>query len=89
MLGQMILNTWAPRLYFDDPALKDMTNKANAEVNQEKRISMIHQILARLVDDGPYVMLVQGKIQVVTRPAIQGYVYMPLGTARLFGVTKQ
>jgi len=88
-LGQMILNTWAPRLYFDDPALKDMTNKANAEVNQEKRISMIHQILARLVDDGPYVMLVQGKIQVVTRPAIQGYVYMPLGTARLFGVTKQ
>jgi len=88
-LGQMILNTWAPRLYFDDPALKDMTNKANAEVNQEKRISMIHQILARLVDDGPYVMLVQGKIQVVTRPTIQGYVYMPLGTARLFGVTKQ
>ena len=88
-LGQMILNTWAPRLYFDDPDLKDLTNKANAEVNQEKRISMIHQILARLVDDGPYVMLVQGKIQVVTRPAIQGYVYMPLGTARLFGVTKQ
>ena len=88
-LGQMILNTWAPRLYFDDPALKDLTNKANAEVNQGKRISMIHQILTRLVDDGPYVMLVQGKIQVVTRPTIQGYVYMPLGTARLFGVTKQ
>jgi len=88
-LGQMILNTWAPRLYFDDPELKDMTNKANAEVNQEKRISMIHEILTRLVDYGPYVMLVQGKIQVVTRPTIQGYVYMPLGTARLFGVTKQ
>jgi peptide/nickel transport system substrate-binding protein len=88
-LGQMILNTWAPRLYFDDPDLKDMTNKANAEVSREKRISMIHQILTRLVDDGPYVMLVQGKIQVVTRPTIQGYVYMPLGTARLFGVTKQ
>lgn len=88
-LGQMILNTWAPRLYFDDPALKDMTNKANAEGNQEKRISMIHEILTRLVDYGPYVMLVQGKIQVVTRPNIQGYVYMPMGTARLLGVTKR
>lgn len=88
-LGQMILNTWAPRLYFDDPKLKDMTNKANAEVNQQKRVAMIQNILKILVDDGPYVMLVQGKIQVVVRPNIQGYVYQPLGTARLLGVSKQ
>jgi peptide/nickel transport system substrate-binding protein len=88
-LGQMILNTWAPRLYFDDPKLKDMTNKANAEVNQQKRVAMIQEILKNLVEDGPYVMLVQGKIQVVTRPTISGYVYQPLGTARLLGVSKQ
>jgi peptide/nickel transport system substrate-binding protein len=88
-LGQMILNTWAPRLYFDDPHLKDMTNKANAEINQQKRVAMIHDILRVLVEDGPYVMLVQGKVQVVVRPSIQGYVYMPIGTARLFGVSKQ
>jgi peptide/nickel transport system substrate-binding protein len=88
-LGQMILNTWAPRLYFDDPRLKDMTNKANAEVDQHKRVSMIHDILKTLVDDGPYVMLVQGKIQVVVRPNIQGYVYQPIGTARLLAVSKR
>ena len=88
-LGQMILHTWAPRLYFDDPRLKDMTNKANAEQNQQKRVAMIHDILRTLVEDGPYVMLVQGKVQVVVRPSIQGYVYMPIGTARLFGVSKQ
>jgi len=88
-LGQMILNTWAPRLYFDDPRLKEMTNKANAEVNQQKRVAMIQDILRILVDDGPYVMLVQGKVQVVTRPGIQGYVYVPLGTARMFAVSKQ
>jgi peptide/nickel transport system substrate-binding protein len=88
-LGQMILNTWAPRLYFDDPKLKDMTNKANAEVDQQKRVAMIQNILKTLVDDGPYVMLVQGKVQVVVRPNIQGYVYQPLGTARLLGVSKQ
>jgi peptide/nickel transport system substrate-binding protein len=88
-LGQMILNTWAPRLYFDDPQLKDMTNKANAELNVQKRVAMIHTILQKLVDYGPYVMLVQGKIQVVTRPNIQGYVYQPIGTARLLRVSKQ
>jgi peptide/nickel transport system substrate-binding protein len=88
-LGQMILNTWAPRLYFDDAHLKDMTNKANAEQNQQKRVAMIHDILRTLVEDGPYVMLVQGKVQVVVRPSIQGYVYMPIGTARLLGVSKQ
>jgi peptide/nickel transport system substrate-binding protein len=88
-LGQMILNTWAPRLYFDDPRLKEMTNKANAEVNQQKRVAMIQEILRLLVEDGPYVMLVQGKVQVVTRPGIQGYVYVPLGTARMFAVSKQ
>ena len=88
-LGQMILHTWAPRLYFDDPRLKDMTNKANAEQNQQKRVAMIHDILRTLVEDGPYVMLVQGKVQVVVRPAIQGYEYVPIGTARVFGVSKQ
>jgi peptide/nickel transport system substrate-binding protein len=88
-LGQMILNTWAPRLYFDDANLKALTNQANAEINVTKRVSMIHSILQKLVDDGPYVMLVQGKIQVVTRPNIDGYVYQPIGTARLLHVAKQ
>ncbi len=87
-LGQMIQHTWAPRLYFDDPKLKDLTKKANAELDQKKRVTMIQDILQKLVDDGPYVMLVQGKIQVVVRPSVQGYVYQPLGTARMFGVTK-
>lgn len=87
-LGQMIQHTWAPRLYFDDPALKDLTKKANAELDQKKRVTMIQDILQKLVDDGPYVMLVQGKVQVVVRPSVQGYVYQPLGTARMFGVSK-
>jgi peptide/nickel transport system substrate-binding protein len=87
-LGQMIQHTWAPRLYFDNPTLKDLAKKANAELDQQKRIGMIQDILKRLVDDGPYVMLVQGKVQVVVRPNVQGYVYQPLGTARMFGVSK-
>ncbi len=87
-LGQMIQHTWAPRLYFDSPTLKDLAKKANAELDQQKRIGMIQDILKRLVDDGPYVMLVQGKVQVVVRPNVQGYVYQPLGTARMFGVSK-
>jgi ABC-type transport system substrate-binding protein len=84
----MILHTWAPRLYFDDPALKDATNSANAEQDPKKRVATIQDILSKLVDYGPYVMLVQGKVQVVVRPSVQGYVYQPIGTARMLGVTK-
>jgi hypothetical protein len=40
------------------------------------------------VDEGPYVMLVQGKAPVVTRSNVQNWIYFPIGDARLFGVSK-
>jgi hypothetical protein len=33
-------------------------------------------------------MLVQGKAPVVTRSNVQGWVYFPIGDARLYGVSK-
>jgi peptide/nickel transport system substrate-binding protein len=87
--SQMILNTWAPRLYYDSPQAKDLATRANAELDPQKRIELYQQMLQLLVDEGPYVMLVQGKIEIVTRPNIQGYEYFPLGAARLLPVSKQ
>ncbi len=86
--GQMILHTWAPRLHYDDPKAKDMAKKADAEVDTKKRSAMYKELLAYLVDVGPYVNLVQGKAEVVVRPNIQGYEYLPLGAARIYGVVK-
>jgi hypothetical protein len=42
-----------------------------------------------LLEEGPYVMLLQGKAQVVTRPQISGYEYFPVGYARLWSVVKE
>ncbi len=86
--GQMILNTWAPRLHYDSKQAQDLTNQAGAEVDPEKRAKLYQQVLALLVDEGPYVMLVQGKAPVVTRANVQNWVYFPIGDARLFGVSK-
>ena len=86
--GQMILNTWAPRLHYDSKQAVDLTNQAGAEVDPEKRAKLYQQVLALLVDEGPYVMLVQGKAPVVTRANVQNWVYFPIGDARLFGVSK-
>ncbi len=86
--GQMILNTWAPRLHYDSKQAQDLTNQANSEVDPQKRASLYQQVLALLVDEGPYVMLVQGKAPVVTRANVQNWVYFPIGDARLFGVSK-
>ena len=33
---------------------------------------MYHELLKLLVDEGPYAMLVQGKVQVVTRAKFKG-----------------
>jgi peptide/nickel transport system substrate-binding protein len=86
--AQMILNTWAPRLHYDSKEAQDLTNKAGAEVDPQKRAALYQQVLSLLVDEGPYVMLVQGKAPVVTRANVQSWVYFPIGDARLFGVSK-
>ena len=41
-----------------------------------------------LVESGPYVNLLQGKVEVVVRPNISGYEYFPLGAVRLYPVRK-
>jgi peptide/nickel transport system substrate-binding protein len=86
--GQMILNTWAPRLHYDSKAAQDLANQANAATDTQKRIELYQQMLQLLVDEGPYVMLVQGKAPVVFRSNVQGWVYFPIGDARLYGVSK-
>jgi peptide/nickel transport system substrate-binding protein len=86
--AQMILNTWAPRLHYDSKEAQDLANRANAATDPQQRIQLYQQMLQLLVDEGPYVMLVQGKAPVVTRSNVQGWVYFPIGDARLFGVSK-
>jgi peptide/nickel transport system substrate-binding protein len=86
--GQMILHTWAPRLRWDDPKAKEMAKKADSAIDPQRRSAMYKETLAYLVENGPYVNLVQGKAEVVTRPNIQGYEYFPMGAARVYGVTK-
>ena len=87
-VGQMVLHTWGPRLHYDSPKAKDLANKAAAETDPKKRIPMYQDLLKLLLDEGPYAMLVQGKTQVVTRPNIHGYQYIPLGYAHLLPVSK-
>ncbi len=86
--GQMILHTWAPRLHYDSAKAKELTKKADSESDTKKRITLYQDVLKLLLDEGPYAMLVQGKVQVVLRPNIQGYVHFPMGHARLLPVTK-
>jgi peptide/nickel transport system substrate-binding protein len=85
---QMILGTWAPRLHYDSKAAQDLAKKGDAEVDPQKRTSIYQEMLQLLVDEGPYVMLVQGKAPVVTRSNVQNWIYFPIGDARLFGVSK-
>jgi peptide/nickel transport system substrate-binding protein len=86
--AQMILNTWAPRLHYDSKEAQDLATRGGAETDPQKRIQLYQQMLQLLVDEGPYVMLVQGKAPVVYRSNVQGWIYFPIGDARLYGVSK-
>jgi peptide/nickel transport system substrate-binding protein len=87
--GQMILHTWAPRLRWDDKKAQEMAKKADAELDAKRRSGLYKELLAYLVENGPYVNLVQGKAEVVVRPNIEGYEYLPLGAARIYSVEKK
>jgi peptide/nickel transport system substrate-binding protein len=85
---QMILGTWAPRLHYDSKPAQDLAKQADAATDPQKRIELYQHMLQLLVDEGPYVELVQGKVNVVTRPNVQGYQFFPIGYARLYQVSK-
>ncbi len=85
---QMILGTWAPRLHYDSKAAQDLAKAGDAESDPQKRIPIYQQMLQLLVDEGPYAMLVQGKVQIPIRSNIQGYSFFPIGYARLALVSK-
>jgi peptide/nickel transport system substrate-binding protein len=85
---QMILGTWAPRLHYDSKEAQDLAKQGDAATDPQKRIELYQNMLKLLLDEGPYVMLVQGKVNVVTRPNVQGYTFFPIGYARLYQVSK-
>jgi peptide/nickel transport system substrate-binding protein len=85
---QMILGTWAPRLHYDSKAAQDLAKQGDAATEPQKRIELYQKMLQLLVDEGPYVMLIQGKQNVVLRPNVQGYSFFPIGYARLYQVSK-
>lgn len=87
-VGQSVLHTWAPRLHYDSAKAKDLANRANSETDPKKRIALYQDLIKLLLDEGPYAMLVQGKVQVVTRANIHGYHYFPIGHVRLLTVSK-
>jgi peptide/nickel transport system substrate-binding protein len=86
--GSMVLHSWAPRLHYDSPKAKELTKKADSETDPKTRIALYQDLMKLLLDEGPFVMLLQGKFQVVLRPNIQGYQYFPVGYARLLPVSK-
>jgi len=65
-----------------------LTKKADSETDPKTRIALYQDLMKLLLDEGPFVMLLQGKFQVVLRPNIQGYQYFPVGYARLLPVSK-
>jgi hypothetical protein len=50
----------------------------------EGRLAMYKELSAYLVENGSYVNLLQGKVEVAVRSNIAGYEYFPLGAVRLY-----
>ncbi|MDQ3811912.1 MAG: ABC transporter substrate-binding protein, partial [Chloroflexota bacterium] len=85
---QMLLGTWDKRLRYENKEAQDLAKQGDSALEPQKRIEAYQKMLQVLVDDGPYVMLVQGKVQIPVRVNVQGYSFFPIGYARLYGVSK-
>jgi len=91
MSGQMVLHTWAPRLYYDktqSPQASELARKGDQATDPEERRKYYHELIRLLLDEGPYVNVVQGKAQIAMRQNIDGYRYFPIGYVRLLPITK-
>jgi peptide/nickel transport system substrate-binding protein len=84
----MTLHTWAPRLHYESARARELTRRADRSTDPVQRAAQYQDLLKLLVDEGPYIMLVQGGVSVGARKTVQGYEPLPLGYARLASVSK-
>ncbi len=68
----------AKRVSYDNPKVGDLIATAKAEQDPKKRVELYREIQKLVLEDVPFIMLIQPKSYVGLNPAIKGYAIHPI-----------
>jgi peptide/nickel transport system substrate-binding protein len=68
----------AKRVFYDDPKATDLVAAGDRELDPKKRADIYKQLTQVVLDDVPFIMLIQPKSFVGVNPSIKGYAIHPI-----------
>ncbi len=78
----------AKRVYYDNPEAGKLAVEAAKALDPKKRAEMYRQAQKFLVEDAPFVGLIQPKILIAVRPTVTGYGFNPVWGVDFYPITK-
>jgi len=78
----------AKRVHYENKEVGDIAIAAGKETDPEKRAQMYLEFQKKLLDDAPFIGLIQPKVLIAVGPDVQGYVFNPVWWVDLYGLSK-
>ncbi len=78
----------AKRVHYENKEVGDLAIAAGRETDPEKRAQMYLEFQKKLLEDAPFIGLIQPKVLIAIGPDVQGYVFNPVWWVDLYGLSK-
>jgi peptide/nickel transport system substrate-binding protein len=78
----------AKRVHYENQEVGDIAIAAGKETDSEKRAKMYLEFQKKMLEDAPFIGLIQPKVLIAVGPDVQGYVFNPVWWVDLYGLSK-
>ncbi len=79
----------AKRVHYENKEVGDLAIAAGRETDPEKRAQMYLEFQKKLLEDAPFIGLIQPKVLIAIGPDVEGYVFNPVWWVDLYGLSKK
>jgi len=78
----------AKRVHYDNPETSKQAQEAARITDPAKRATLYKQVQKAMIEDAPFVNLIQPKTLIAVGPTVQGYVYNPVWGVDFYPISK-
>ena len=78
----------AKRVHYDNPETGKQAQEAAKVTDPAKRATLYKQVQKAMIEDAPFVNLIQPKTLIAVGPTVQGYVYNPVWGVDFYPISK-
>ncbi|RME82889.1 MAG: ABC transporter substrate-binding protein [Caldilineae bacterium] len=79
----------AKRVHYENQEVGDLAIAAGKETDPDKRAEMYLEFQKKMLDDAPFIGLIQPKVLIAVGPDVEGYVFNPVWWVDLYGLSKK